>query len=105
MWNAAHSVVRYAMSHAYRGEDVVVAGHKHVAGFQLIESRGKIVHCIQTGSYKDRDLDDYCRTKGYMSQHAFLCPVMIHFPATGKSHFIPEIEEAVPYLRFLRKGK
>lgn len=105
LFNAAHSVARYAMSHAYRGEDVVVAGHKHVAGYQVIESHGKVVHCIQTGSYKDRDLDDYCRTKGFMSQHAFLCPVVIHFPETGKSHFIPEIEEAIPYLRYLRSKK
>lgn len=105
MWNAAHSVARYAMSHAYKGEDVVVAGHKHIAGYQLIETKGKTVHCVQTGSYKDRDFDDYCRTKGFMAQHAFLCPVLIHFPETGKSHFIPEIEEAIPYLKFLRARK
>ncbi len=105
LWNAAHSVSRYAMSHAYRGEDVVVAGHRHVAGYQIIESRGHIVHCVQTGSYKDRDLDDYCRTKGFMSQHAFLLPVMIHFPASHKSVFFPEIEVAVPYLKYLRGKK
>ena len=105
MWNAAHSVSRYAMSHAYRNEDVIVAGHRHVAGYQVIESRGTIVNCVQVGSYKDRDLDDYCRTKGFLSQHSFLLPVMIHFPETRKSLFIPEIEDAIPYIKFLRSKK
>lgn len=105
LWNAAHSIVRYAMSHAYRQEDVIAAGHKHVAGYNLVESRGKKVHCVQTGAYKDRDYDDYCRTKGFMAQHAFLCPVMIHFPETGKSVFMPEVEDAVPYLKYLRGRK
>ena len=88
------------MSHAYRNEDVIVAGHRHVAGYQVIESRGTIVNCVQVGSYKDRDLDDYCRTKGFLSQHSFLLPVMIHFPETRKSLFIPEIEDAIPYIKF-----
>ena len=105
LWNAAHSVSRYAMSHAYRNEDVVVAGHRHVAGYQIVESRGTTVHCVQTGSYKDRDLDDYCRTRGFMSQHAFLMPVMVHFPETRKSVFFPEIEDAIPYLKYLRGKK
>ncbi len=105
LWNAAHSVSRYAMSHAYRSEDVVVAGHRHVAGYQIVESHGTIAHCVQVGSYKDRDLDDYCRTKGFLSQHSFLLPVMIHFPETRKSLFFPEIEDAIPYLKYLRGKK
>ena len=105
LYNAAHSIARYAMSHAYRGEAVIVAGHKHVAGYNLIESRGQTVHCVQVGSYKNRDYDDYCRTKGFLAQHAFLCPVMIHEPATGNTTFLKEVEEAVPYLKFLRSKK
>lgn len=106
MWNSAHSIVRYVMSSAYRHEDVVVAGHKHIAGFGLIESRGQQnVLCIQVGSYKDRDYDDYCRQRGFMQQHPFRVPVVIHFPRTRGKLFIPEIEQAIPYLAFLRRSK
>jgi hypothetical protein len=105
LYNSAHSVARYAMSHAYRGEDVIVAGHKHVAGYNCLSTRGKTVECIQVGSYKDRDFDDYCRTKGFMAQHPFLCPVIIHHPDDGRSEFYKEIEHAIPYLKYLRSKK
>mgnify|MGYP001594673590 CR=1 FL=1 len=105
LWNSAHSIARYAMSHAYRNEDVIVAGHKHVAGYNLLETRGQIVHCVQVGSYKNRDFDDYCRTKGFMAQHPFMCPVMIHDPDTGETDFFKSVERAIPILQSLRSRK
>lgn len=104
-YHPVHGIVRYIHSAAYRGEDVSCAGHLHVAGHSEVQVHGKMVHAVQVGSYKDRDLDDYCREKGYMSQHPFLVPVIIHFPETGRTKFEPVLEEAIPYLKYLRGKK
>ena len=111
MWNAAHAVARYVQSAAYRDEIVVAAGHLHIAGYQIVEAHGKVCHCIQTGSYKDRDLAPYCRQKAFMRQHAFKIPMVTFFPEdcqgnkAGSSVFFPEIECGIPYLNWLRSKK
>lgn len=111
MWNAAHAVARYVQSAAYRDETVVAAGHLHIAGYQIVEAHGMVCHAIQTGSYKDRDLDPYCRQRGFMRQHAFKVPIVIFFPEdcrgnkAGSSTFFPEIECGIPYLNWLRSKK
>ena len=111
MWNAAHAVSRYVQSAAYKDEAVVAAGHLHIAGYQVVEAHGQVCHAIQTGSYKDRDLDPYCRQRGFMRQHAFRVPMVIFFPEScqgnpaGSSLFFPEIEVGIPYLAWLRSRK
>lgn len=106
-YHPQHSIIRYINSAAFRGEDVVAAGHLHTAGYGMVESTTctKVVHAVQVGSYKLRNFDDYARQKGFMSQHVFTTPVMIHFPDTGKTKFEPDIEEAACYLKYLRAKK
>ena len=40
-----------------------------------------------------------------MAQHPFLVPVVIHNPETGRLTFVKEIEEAIPFLKYLRGKK
>lgn len=104
-YHPVHSVVRYIHSAAYRGEDVVIAGHLHVAGHSEVQVHNKMVHAVQVGSYKDRDLDDFCRERGFMSQHPWQVPMLIHFPETGRTRFFPEMRENLDYLAYLRAKK
>lgn len=55
LWNPSHGQLRAA--HLTHHDHVLVSGHKHTGGYQLIRvpATGLLAHCLQLGAYKTHD--------------------------------------------------
>lgn len=64
-YNPAHGPAKAALF-GYRDDDVLVAGHTHVSGYQPLKNpaTGKVAHAIRVASYKA--IDDYSKERGFL---------------------------------------
>jgi len=103
MWNPTHALVRAA--YLLSDDDILVCGHRHVAGYQLVERRGRLCHAIRVGSYKV--FDDFAREKGFLGGNFSPCCMTVIDPerhgAVGFVKVFWELEEGVDYLKFIRR--
>lgn len=87
----------------WQGEDVFWGGHIHSAAHTEIEREymgdTRVVHGVQLSTYKV--LDGYAIKRGFRKNSPFICPMVIHNPANGKTTFHSDIEEGTEYLKFL----
>ena len=100
-YNAAHGVLAWLLEQ-WQGETAVIGGHKHVASHVSIsrdwEGESRVVHGVQLSSYKK--IDQYAVTRGFRKCDPFTTPALVHTP-DGKTRFVPTIEEAQDWLKFL----
>jgi hypothetical protein len=64
-YNAAHGPTKAALM-GYRDDDILVAGHTHVSGYNPIKNpaTGKVTHPVRVASHKA--LDDYASQRGFL---------------------------------------
>lgn len=103
-YNPVHGILVWILER-WQGEDVFWGGHIHTGGHvemeRFYEGNRRLVHGIQLASYKM--IDKYARQRGFRRNVPFICPVIIHDPATMKTHYISDFDEGVNYLKSLRK--
>lgn len=106
MWNPSHGQLRAAkLTHH---DDVIVSGHKHTGGYQLIRipATGHLAHLLQLGSYKIHD--SYADALGLpMQMIAPSCTVILDPLGSelGRVRVEHDIDAAADYLTWLRKRR
>lgn len=102
-WNPAHAVAKAAKFG--NNFDVLVNGHTHVSGYQVVKSPlGKISHCVQLSAYKK--FDSFAKEKGFDDQDMFENVVVVinpEFEDVRKCQVFYDPEAGAAYLEFLRK--
>ena len=111
MYNTAHGIVRHALFNAR--DHLLIAGHTHVSGYSPIKDAnsgndGKIMHCVQVGSYKK--YDNFAKQLNLPCKMMSACAVAVFNTHLTEDHpdFIKifwEVEEGAEYLNFLRNKK
>jgi len=104
-WNPAHGSMKASQMGFH--DHILVNGHKHKSGYGLIKdpANGTISHCIQVGSYKV--YDTFAKDMGFLDQHISPAVVTIIDPDADNVGFVwvgHDIESAVDYLKFKRRG-
>lgn len=103
IWNPSHGQLRAArLTHH---DDLIVSGHKHTGGYQLIRNTatGRLSHLLQLGSYKLRD--SYADALGLPMQMISPSAVVIIDPTaddTGLLRVDHDVEGAADLLSWLR---
>lgn len=103
-YNAVHGIL-VDMLENWQGESVFWGGHIHTAGHLSIQKKwqgeSRSIHGIQLAAYKT--IDGYSKQEGFRENVPFLVPVVIHDPATGKTHFFEDFDMAVRVLDKMRE--
>jgi len=108
-WNVTHGMAKAATLSGY-GDTLLVAGHKHTSGYQIVmnPNTGVISHLVRAAGYKA--IDKYAHD-GFFTNHTFAESVVTIFnPAyqpTDKRHLKVEldVEEGARRLEWLRNQK
>lgn len=105
-WNAAHGPGKHAQL-GFRG-DVLVCGHKHTAGYQVVQDpmTRKITHCLRIASYKI--FDEFQEEHFPINADFMVAPVTIFDPDARDERYRTttffEPVAAADYLTWLRKN-
>lgn len=106
-WNTAHGISK--ASQMGWDDDIMVGGHTHVSGYQVIKNAksGVISHCLQVASYKVHD--EYAERLGLSDKSIFNCPVTIIDPyatdPVNVVHTCFDPYEGADYLKWKRSKK
>jgi hypothetical protein len=104
MWNPSHGQLRAArLTHH---DDIIVSGHKHTGGYQLIRNiaTGRLAHLLQLGSYKTHD--SYADTLGLPMQMISPSAAVIIDPMGGDGGTVRvehDIDAAADLLTWMRE--
>jgi hypothetical protein len=104
MWNPSHGQLRAA--HLTHHDHVLVSGHKHTGGYQLIRvpATGLLAHCVQLGAYKRHDV--YADTLGLPPRMISPSATVIIDPKASDLGIVRiehDIEAAADWLTWRRK--
>lgn len=99
-WNTAHGVSKSAQMG--NSENILVNGHTHVSGYQLVKSpNGTVSHCIQLSAYKI--YDSFADEMGFRDQAIFNNAVTIINPKRKDPVMtFFDLKEGAKYLAYLR---
>jgi len=106
IWNPSHGQLRAArLTHH---DDVIVSGHKHTGGYQLIRNTatGRLAHLLQLGSYKTHD--SYADALGLPMQMISPSAAVVIDPLAGELGIVRvehDVESAAEYLAWLRERR
>jgi hypothetical protein len=102
-YNTMHGILSWMLDR-WQGEDVLWGGHIHSAASMSIEREwegdSRVVRGIQLAAFKD--IDGYAKSRGFRRNVPFLVPLVIHDPATGKTHFYEDFSHGLKILKALR---
>lgn len=106
IWNPSHGQLRAA--HLTHHDHVLVSGHKHTGGYQLlrIPSTGMLTHCLQLGSYKIHD--SYADQLGLPSRLISPSATVIIDPLAGELGLVRvehDVEAAADWLSWRRSER
>lgn len=108
-WNVTHGMAKAATLAGY-DDSLLVAGHKHTTGYQVVmnPNTGVISHCVRAAGYKA--VDKYARDS-FFSNHCFAESVVTVFnpqfhPNDRRHlHVFFDVDEGAQYLGWLRSQK
>ena len=104
MWNNTHGPLRAAMM---GGEaDIMLCGHTHSFGSQIIEHNGRLVHIARARGYKR--YDEYAVVNGFNGGDygATVCYLIDpDAPIESRFVFVPSLRKAAELLRMIRASK